>query len=104
MALDINFGRTQMMQRELQSQQDFTVAEIFGARVFPDADALALAALRALCDWRQRPGGKRQRLRGEQFRWQLAVAAAGFFRNGSRRAAPAVENSFNRRNVRSFRW
>eukprot|EP01043_Picozoa_sp_COSAG02_P024880 COSAG02_NODE_1378_length_12990_cov_3.643705_4_plen_73_part_00 len=30
-ALDINFGRTQMMQRELQSQQDFTVAEIFGA-------------------------------------------------------------------------
>ena len=31
MALDINFGRTQMMQRELQSQQDFTVGEIFGA-------------------------------------------------------------------------
>jgi hypothetical protein len=31
-ALDINFGRTQMMQRELQSQQDFTVAEIFGER------------------------------------------------------------------------
>jgi hypothetical protein len=33
-ALDINFGRTQMMQRELQSQQDFTVAEIFGALCF----------------------------------------------------------------------
>ena len=32
MALDINFGRTQMMQRELQSQQDFTVAEIFGVQ------------------------------------------------------------------------
>jgi hypothetical protein len=31
-ALDINFGRTQMMQRELASQQDFTVGEIFGAR------------------------------------------------------------------------
>ena len=29
-ALDINFGRTQMMQRELHAQQDFTVAEIFG--------------------------------------------------------------------------
>ena len=28
-ALDINFGRTQMMQRELAAQQDFTVSEIF---------------------------------------------------------------------------
>jgi hypothetical protein len=31
MAADINFGHTQMMQRELQAQQDFSVAEIFGA-------------------------------------------------------------------------
>ena len=28
--VDINFGHTQSMQRELQAQQDFTVAEIFG--------------------------------------------------------------------------
>jgi hypothetical protein len=30
MAADISFGRTQMLQRELQAQQDFTVAELFG--------------------------------------------------------------------------
>jgi hypothetical protein len=28
--VDINFGHTQSMQRELQAQQDFSVAEIFG--------------------------------------------------------------------------
>ena len=28
-AAEINFGRTQMMQRELAAQQDFTVSEIF---------------------------------------------------------------------------
>jgi len=30
--VDINFGHTQSMQRELQAQQDFSVAEIFGGK------------------------------------------------------------------------
>ena len=46
-AAEINFGRTQMMQRELAAQQDFTVSEIFARSLTPADDSVSCIGRRA---------------------------------------------------------